>query len=228
MIGEPAALLIKESISRPDRFLINRFNVSTTHIADALNGHSSMRHTIRPLDREMKLCGPAVTAYCGAGDNLAAMAALDFVTEGDVIVISCDNDRSSAKIGDLWLSMAAKLGVAGVVCDGLVRDYHGLLKTKIPVFCYGLAPNSSLSNGPGTINQTVSCGGTIVKPGDIISADVDGVVSIANEKAEDIAINLENIATAELSARSAIESSQEYHFWDPEKFNKRIELIRSD
>jgi regulator of RNase E activity RraA len=72
----------------------------------------------------------AVTALCAPGDLLAVMAILDFVKKGDVIVIAGAGEGLAAKLGDLWLHWAHRLGVAGIVCDGLVRDVKGLLSAK--------------------------------------------------------------------------------------------------
>ena len=79
MIGEPIALQIREKIKRPSRQLIKRFkNHPTTYIADAQNGGGCFHPSVKPLQDKMRLCGPAITTYCGPNDNLGAMAVLDF------------------------------------------------------------------------------------------------------------------------------------------------------
>lgn len=191
MIGDPVALTIRRNIPRASADLIAKFqNQPTGYITDAFNGKGCLDFRIKPLDEHFSFCGSAITAYCGPMDNLAAMAALDVAKPGDVIVIATKDDQTAAVIGDHWAYWAKKIGVVGVVCDGLVRDIVGLLRVGLPVFARGLTPNSGFRNGPGEVNLGVSCGGVAIAPGDIIIGDRDGVVSISLSNAEEVAARL--------------------------------------
>ena len=228
MIGDPIALQIREKIKRPSKQLIKRFKCyPTTYIADAQNGAGCLIPAIKPLDDAMKVCGPAITTFCGPQDNLGAMAILDFAKEGDVIVISSGGDYHSAKIGDLWLEMAKKIGVAGGGCDGLVRDKKGLLDVGIPVFTTGITPNSGFKNGPGTINTLITCGNIDVAPGDIISGDLDGVVRTSLPEIKDIENKLTMVGENEKAAARRLKKGLPLSFWTPSKFKNRVKRLQS-
>lgn len=222
MIGDPVALTVRRRIPRPDAALLARFaDAPTGFVTDACNGRGCLDHRIRPLEPAMRLCGPALTALCGPGDILAAMAALDYARPGDVIVIAALGDDGAAKIGDLWAAQAKKLGVAGVVCDGLVRDIAGLLRAGLPVFALGWCPNSGFKNGPGAVNATVSCGGMTIAPGDIVCADRDGVVAVPLAEAAAIAAQLELVRRKEAQAEAKLARGDALAFWEREALEQR-------
>ena len=89
MIGEPLALSIRRRIQRPAPQVLRAFRGAPSgFVTDAFNGRGCLDFRIKPLTPDMTLCGSAVTALCSPGDILAAMAILDFVRKGDVIVIA--------------------------------------------------------------------------------------------------------------------------------------------
>jgi 4-hydroxy-4-methyl-2-oxoglutarate aldolase len=173
----------------------------------------------------MTFCGSAITAFCGPMDNLAAMAILDFAQPGDVIVIATTADETAATIGDLWAFWARKIGVAAIVCDGLVRDVPGLLKAAIPVFARGVRPNSSFKHGPGEINMGVSCGGVTIHPGDILVGDQDGVVAVPLSRAEEVARQLKEVQRKEADAEAKVKRGEKLKFWDPDALAARIRYV---
>lgn len=226
MIGEPIALSVRKQIERPSKALLKAFmHKPTGYVTDASNGAGCLDVAIKPLQPGMRFCGPAVTAFCGPMDNLAAMAVLDFVAKGDVIVIATTGDTTAATIGDLWAFWAKRIGVAAIVCDGLVRDLPGLLKVGIPVFARGVKPNSSFKHGPGEINLGVSCGGVTINPGDIVVGDQDGVVAVPLARAEQVAKQLEEVARKEADAEERIRRGEKLKFWDPAALAGRIRYL---
>ena len=215
MIGDPVALTIRREVVRPDNELLGAFrDTPTGFVTDAFNGRGSLHHAIKPIDPSMVFCGTAVTAFCGPGDNLAAMAVLDFVRAGDVIVIAAGADDHAAVIGDLWAIWAKRLGVEAIVVDGLVRDVPGLLDAGIPVFARGHCPNSGFKNGPGEINMGVTCGGIHVGPGDIVVGDRDGVVAVPLQAAAGVAERLVQVREKEASSLSRVRSGEKLQFWN--------------
>ncbi len=222
MIGDPVALLIRRNILRAGPELLAQFqNQPTGFVTDAYNGKGCLDYRIKPLDENFAFFGSAITAYCGPMDNLGAMAALDVAKPGDVIVIATKNDESAAVIGDHWAYWAKKIGVVGVVCDGLVRDIIGLQRVGLPVFARGLTPNSGFRNGPGEVNLDVSCGGVTVSPGDIIVADRDGVVSIPLATANDVAVKLKLVYEKEMAVEDELKRISEKKFWNEESVKNR-------
>ena len=226
MIGDPVALTIRRNFERPSKSLMEAFaGMPTGFVTDAYNGKGCLDYAIKPLLPQMRFSGSAITAYCGPMDNLAAMAILDFAQKGDVIVIATTGDDTAATIGDLWAFWAKKIGVAAIVCDGLVRDVAGLLKVDIPIFARGIKPNSAFKNGPGEVNTTVTCGGVSIAAGDIIVGDRDGVVTVALAQAEQVVKQLELVKEKEAQAEAKVRQGIKLKFWDPDALASRLHYI---
>lgn len=222
MIGDPVALTIRRDFPRPDAAVLERFrDTPSGFVTDAMNGRGSMHHGIKPVRTDMTFCGTAVTALCGPSDNLAAMAVLDFVKSGDVIVIAAGGNEDAAVIGDLWAMWARRIGVAAIVVDGLVRDVPGILEAGIPVFARGHCPNSGYKNGPGEVNLGVNCGGVHVMPGDILVGDVDGVVVVPAADAEATARRLDLVREKEASALQRVRAGEKLQFWSQDAVDAR-------
>jgi 4-hydroxy-4-methyl-2-oxoglutarate aldolase len=215
MIGNPVALTIRRTFERPAPEVLDAFrDAPTGFVTDAFNGRGSLHHSIKPLDPAMRFCGTAVTAYCGPMDNLAAMAVLDFLRPGDVIVIASGGNDTAAVIGDLWALWAKRIGVAAIVCDGLVRDVPGLLAADIPVFARGWCPNAGYRNGPGEVNLGVTCGGVQVGPGDIVVGDRDGIVVVPCAQARAVAERLALVKQKEAEAETKVKRGEKLAFWN--------------
>ncbi len=226
MIGEPVALTVRRNIERPAKNLMKAFaGMPTGFVTDAYNGKGCLDYAIKPLLPAMKFSGSAVTAFCGPMDNLAAMAVLDFARKGDVIVIATTGDDTAATIGDLWVFWAKKIGVAAIVCDGLVRDVPGLLKVGLPVFTRGIKPNSAFKHGPGEINLGVTCGGVTINPGDIIVGDRDGVVAVPLSEARRVAAQLEVVKKKEAEAEAKVKKGVKLKFWDSSALGDRLHYL---
>lgn len=133
---------------------------------------------IRPFHRVTEtMAGPALTVRVAAGDNLAIHKALDLVKPGDVVVVDGDGDVSRALVGEIMMTIAQERGAAGFVIDGAVRDLNAFVQAGFPCFARTAIHRGPFKNGPGDINVNVSIGGLIVKPGDIVVGDDDGVVA---------------------------------------------------
>lgn len=226
MIGDPVALTIRRRVKRPAASVMKAFHgMPTGFVTDACNGKGCLDAAIKPLLPQMSFSGSAVTAYCGPMDNLAAMAVLDFAKAGDVIVIATTGDETAATIGDLWAFWAKKIGVAAIVCDGLVRDVNGLLKAGIPVFARGVKPNSAFKNGPGEVNTTVTCGGVAVSAGDIVVGDRDGVVCVPLAQAGEVVERLKLVKKKEAEAEAKVKKGIKLKFWDPDALGSRVRYL---
>lgn len=226
MIGDPVALTIRRKIERPSAAALREFKGAPSgFVTDALNSQGCLDYRIKPLTPDMYACGPAVTALCGPGDLLAVMASLDFVKKGDVIVIAGGGDTLAAKLGDLWLHWAHRIGVAGVVCDGLVRDVKGLLSARVPVFSLGSCPNGAFKTGPGEINGVVSCGGVTVHPGDIIVGDRDGVVCVPLSDVAHVTQQLKLVKKKEAEAEAKVKRGEKLQFWSEDSLKNRLRYL---
>ena len=155
-------------------------------LSDVNGRRGAMHGRIQPLDRRMKLAGPALTVDVRPGDNLMIHAALSLAKPGDVLVIDGKGDQTSALMGAIMMNAARQRGLAGVVIDGAVRDALELEELGFPVFSVGTNPNGPTKEVAGRIGHPVSCGGVTVHPGDFIVADADGVMCVEREKIESL------------------------------------------
>ena len=152
-------------------------------LADVAGRRGTMGGRIAPLASSMRVCGPAFTVEVRAGDNLMIHAAMAMAQPGDVLVIDGKADRTCALMGSIMLNACKKLGLAGVVIDGSIRDTEELRELGFPVWAVGANPNGPTKNIPGRINWPVSCGGVTVNPGDLIVGDADGITVVERVKA---------------------------------------------
>jgi 4-hydroxy-4-methyl-2-oxoglutarate aldolase len=155
-------------------------------LADVAGRRGTMDGRIAPLSPGMRLAGPAFTIEVRHGDNLMIHAAMTLARPGDVLVIDGKGDTSCALMGSIMINACKKLGLAGVVIDGSVRDTEELRELGFPVYATGANPNGPTKYIPGRINWPVSCGGVAVRPGDLIVGDADGVVVVEREKASSL------------------------------------------
>ncbi len=114
--------------------------------------------------------------------------AVESAPPGSVLVQDCRGDRSVASVGSILALRLAKRGVAGMVSDGAVRDSGTISELGLPLWCAGAsAPLNLAKHHAVDMNVPIACGGVAVYPGDIVVADVDGVVIVPHEMAEDVA-----------------------------------------
>ncbi|MGD1855161.1 MAG: RraA family protein [Leptolyngbyaceae cyanobacterium] len=153
--------------------------LSPTVYADALLGREQfMDMTIREMWSPIpRIAGPAYTVSCAPGDNLMLHAAIYRAEPGSIIVVKA-GDIDYAMSGGNVCATAQKRGIAGFVIDGVIRDVAEVREHQFPVFARGVMPIPGKKQGPGTLQNTVICGGVQVAAGDIVVADEEGIAVI--------------------------------------------------
>ena len=170
--------------------------LSSALLADVLDGlgHrcSALPFSIRPLKPGWRISGRAATlaAMPVASDPVrpyeAEMACIDALRPGDVLVAATGADTASALWGELLSTSARARGAVGVVTDGLTRDATQILSMDFPVWAAGFSPLDSRGRlDCMTHGVPVRFGECVVKPGDWIFADIDGVVAVPKELADE-------------------------------------------
>lgn len=157
--------------------------VPTAVAVDMLLGVGQIDQAIRPLlpaGRQPRLFGQAVTVRCEAPDFGAVLHAIDVIAPGQVLVIDAGGHRDAAMIGDILAGHLRNKGIAGLVCDGAVRD-AGILGgwADFPVFSRWINPRGPSGAERGAVNLPVVIGGCVVTPGDLIIGDDDGLVTLS-------------------------------------------------
>lgn len=173
-IPRPSAKTVEE---------LRRFGSATVH--EALGRIGAMHHSIKPIARGMKICGPAFTAQCHAGDNLMVLKAVKEAQRGDAVVVDFGRIVDSGPFGELIAIECQTKGLAGFLTTGSVRDSAEIIAMGFPVFSSALSIVGTVKESIGRINHPVSVGSIIVRPGDIILGDDDGVVVVPLERAEE-------------------------------------------
>ncbi len=153
---------------------------------DVMNRTGAMAARIKPLSPGMKLCAQARTARCMTGDNLPLHVLLTLVRPGEVIVADAGGFTDRAVFGGLMTQGAIHAGAAGIVIDGAVRDAAEIREAGFPCFVAGINPAGPHKGFGGEIDGTISCAGAIVRPGDIVLGDDDGVVVVPLEDASEV------------------------------------------
>ena len=197
--------------------LVNGFAaVATASVADAVDKicgkRGYMDHEIKPRINEKRVVGPAVTVLEGPTDEFVPpQHALDLIDESDpgsVMVIAIGGEADVAVWGGLMTAGAFANGLAGAVLDGGVRDIAEIRRDyDFPVLARAVSPGTTLGRHKTIAsNVTVTCGGIEVNPGDIIVADIDGVVVVPRASAEAVLVMSQEIDKRELEqARLIVE-----------------------
>ncbi|MGB8953587.1 MAG: hypothetical protein WCC06_13095 [Candidatus Aminicenantales bacterium] len=178
---------IRRNITRPPQEQVDKFReFETPDVSDIMNRLYTMNDHIKNRINDMRICGPACTVKVFPGDNLMVHKALDIAKPGDIVVVDAGSSHMNGILGDLISTKAKHRGIQAFVIDGVIRDVLGIQEVGMPVFCRGITPIGPLHRGPGEINFPISCGGIVVNPGDIILGDINGVVVIRQEFAEEV------------------------------------------
>jgi len=159
---------------------------AASNLCDSMGRAHNVSSALRPMHRGGRLCGPALTVRTAPGDNLLVHKAIDLAQPGDVIVVDGGGFTEAALIGDIMTSYALTRRVVGFVIDGAVRDLEEIAARDLPVYARSVSPRGPTREGPGEINVSVSIGGTVVHPGDIVVGDADGLVIVPPAQAEAI------------------------------------------
>lgn len=151
-------------------------------LADVYGRRGTVSGRVAALAPSMRVAGPALTVEVRPGDNLMIHAALSIARPGDVIVVDGKGDQTCALIGEIMVSQAIAIGVAGMVLDAAIRDTDALRAKGFPVWSAGFNPCGPTKRVPGRVNHPISLGGITVNPGDLVIGDADGVVVIERER----------------------------------------------
>ena len=130
------------------------------------------------------MAGPALTVRTRPGDNLMIHKALQLAQPGDVIVVDGGGDLTNSLIGEIMAGHAQRLGVAGLVIHGAIRDAGAIREGTLPVFAAGVTHRGPYKDGPGEINVPIALDGMVVHPGDLVIGDDDGLLCVPFEDAQ--------------------------------------------
>lgn len=162
---------------------LHQFSAATLH--EALGRTGNLPSAIKPIHPGMKICGPAYTVQTMPRDNVLLHRAYAYASPGSVLVVNCSGFYEAGYWGDLMSLGAKTKGIAGLVIDGCVRDADDIEAMGFPVFSRGLCIRGTTNYGEGTLNEPILIGECLIRPGDIIVGDRDGVVVVPQDRIEE-------------------------------------------
>lgn len=178
--------------------------VATVHEAAGRTG--LVDPAILPRQDGAVIAGSAVTVSSHPGDNLMIHAAVEMCREGDVLVVTTTSPSTDGMFGDLLATSLRARGVIGLVTDAGVRDIATLRGMGFPVWARAVSAQGTVKASPGSVNVPVVCGGQIVRAGDVIVADDDGVMCVPRARAAEVLAASRARIAAEEGKRAQLES----------------------
>jgi 4-hydroxy-4-methyl-2-oxoglutarate aldolase len=181
----------------------------TAAVMDAQRGMGVVRPPIHSMVPGARLIGPAHTVKCYPGSIITVHKALLEAKPGEVLVVDGEGDDRGALFGELMTLQAQANGLAGIVIDGPLRDRNAVAGTGFPAFAASVTPRVGTNRRVGETQVPVQCGGAVVRPGDLVLGDDDGVVIVPIEQLQAVIEAAEAIKTKEAGIRSAIADGQQ-------------------
>lgn len=183
-----------------------RYGVAT--LGEAMGRTGLLGPGIRPVQQGVRVAGTAVTVLSWPGDNLMIHAAVEQCGEGDILVVTTTSPSTDGMFGELFATALHRRGVRGLVIDAGVRDTQELREMGFAAWSRAVSAQGTVKATGGSVNVPVVVDGQVVRPGDVIVADDDGVVVVPREKARRTAEASEARERKEAASRAAFIEGQ--------------------
>jgi regulator of RNase E activity RraA len=205
----------------PVKELLTRYEqLYTGAISDVLREHALLDQGIGqliPLRPERTVAGIAFTVKSApnvkiTGEMTFRTQMLDDMAENSFVVWDTTNDEKATLWGGVMTATVVAKNVRAALIDGGIRDTHQILEKNFPVFYKHRIPNGSLGRCLITHYQTpILIRGVVIKPGDVVLGDIDGVVIVPRDIAYEVLVRAEEIRANEKKIFGWVAEGQTIH-----------------
>jgi 4-hydroxy-4-methyl-2-oxoglutarate aldolase len=177
-------------------------------VSEAMGRTGLLGPGIRPIQQGVRIAGTAVTVLSWPGDNLMIHAAVEQCGEGDVLVVTTTSPSTDGMFGELFATALRRRGVRGVIINAGIRDTRELREMGFAAWSRAVSAQGTVKATGGSVNVPVAVDGQVIRPGDVIVADDDGVVVVPRERARWAAEASEAREKKEAASRTAFIEGQ--------------------
>ncbi|MGV9914416.1 4-carboxy-4-hydroxy-2-oxoadipate aldolase/oxaloacetate decarboxylase [Streptomyces tendae] len=177
-------------------------------VSEAMGRTGLLGPGIRPVQQGVRVAGTAVTVLSWPGDNLMIHAAVEQCGEGDILVVTTTSPSTDGLFGELFATALQRRGVRGIVINTGIRDTQELREMGFAAWSRAVSAQGTVKATGGSVNVPIAVDGQVIRPGDVIVADDDGVVVVPRERARQVAEASEAREQKEAATRAAFVEGQ--------------------
>jgi 4-hydroxy-4-methyl-2-oxoglutarate aldolase len=162
--------------------------LSSATLHEAAGRRGSLPAVLKPIERSMRFAGRALPVRSPSGDNLQIHLALAAALPGDVLVVETGTGTEFGYWGEIMATAAIARRLKGIVITGGVRDSLRLIDLGLPTFAAAITVLGTRKDHAkdGAVGEPVRIGEVVVRRGDLVMGDADGVVVFPSDQAEQI------------------------------------------
>jgi 4-hydroxy-4-methyl-2-oxoglutarate aldolase len=203
------------------------YGTATVHEAIGRSGY--LGPGIRPVQADARIAGTALTVLCWPGDNLMLHVAAEQAKPGDIVVVTTTSPCSDGLFGELIATSLASRGVRGLIMGAGLRDTAELRAMGFPAWTANVSAQGTVKETPGAVNVPVSIGGQVIRPGDAIVADDDGVCCVPRlDVAVAVTASEQRIAKEETNRKALAEGQLSLDMYGLRAKLSKVEYITAD